>query len=69
MNNANGTSMDAWKNFSDTGYEKAEETYLYVSKSVDIYQEYETNDNGEEYEMIFVMNNETDYGQTILSLR
>ena len=69
MNNANGTSMDAWKNFSDTGYEKAEENYLYVSKPLDIYQEYETNDNGEEYERIFVMNNETNYGQTILSLR
>lgn len=69
MNNANGTSMDAWKNFSDTGYEKTEETYLYVSKPLDLYQEFETNDDGEVYEMIFVMNNETDYGQTLLSLR
>ena len=69
MNNANGTSMDAWKNFTDTGYEKKEETYLYVSKTLDLYQEFKTNDNGEEYEMIYVMNNETNYGQTILSLR
>ena len=69
LNNANGVSMDHWYDFKDTGYEKWEEDYLYVSRPLDIYEEYDTNEDGEEYQMIFFMNNETNYGQTILGLR
>ena len=69
MNNANGVSMDYWYDFADDGYETWEEDYIYVSQPVDIYEEYDVEQEDNPLKGIYFMNNETNYGQTIIRLR
>ena len=64
MNNANGHSIDLWKNCEDDAYDTLTETYLYLSKDIEVYVEY--NDEGAEAKMF--TNNATGYSQSISSL-